>query len=192
MTHILSGAAKMARRINSLGLFLGFALGLPLFGFLYIAVVPSRPTTPAVLTELDGVVSRGGAINLKFKSDRKFDCEVTVARWMYRVVGRDDRGRDIKDYVPLKGNPTNPPVGTGEGLEWYLTLDAPDKLAPGRWFYTYDAWYGCRWGLPIAAVIFGRPHRRGEPVPILVVDPPADTPPAIVSAPGPITVVPTK
>ncbi len=168
-----------------------FAVGGVFSAVATLSTVHPTPTRPISITEVDGYAVRGRYIDLRYKSDRFSDCGATVTRFMYQVAGEDGEGREIRNYVAIPDSMT-PPVSVGMGMQWGHRLPIPDLVTPGQWNYNFIAQYNCRWGLRIGAWLFGRPVRQGVPIPVTVVDPSAGDSPAVVVAPGPVTIVPAE
>ncbi len=184
-------ARVMRATVGDGSFWLGLLPSLALLGGLYLAFMPEQPLTLNSMTTTHAAVVQGRHFSLDIRADVEMDCDGTVHRWIVRRIGTDAMGRPIWDNHPIQ-EPKNPITGTGAGLQWRLTLPLPASVTPGHWFYRSMTLDGCRWGTRIGAAVFGPPRRFSGLVPLTVVQPSADTPPAVVPAIGPVVVVPER
>lgn len=191
MPAMRAAARTFRATIGSPSFWLGLLPSMALIGALYLVFTPEQPINLNAISTSAGTVIQGRFLRLDLRADVGADCESTVQRWIMRRAGTDSAGRAVWDAHPVEAR-YNPIVGVGEDLRWSITLPLPASVGPGRWYYASKTLDHCRWGSHLAAVLFG-PMRRYSPlVPFEVVGPDADTPPAVVSAPGPVVVVPER
>ncbi len=190
MKHASIVVRGLRATFGSASFWLGLLPSMGLLGGLYLALAAEEPINLNSVSAA-GAAVQGRALSLDLRADVAADCEGKVERWAVRWIGTDSSGRRVGDWRPF-APAGNPLVGVGDGLRWRITLPLPATLEPGAWFYVSRTVDGCRWGSRLAAALFGPPRRYSPLVPFTVVEPGADTPPAVVPAIGPVVVVPER
>ena len=162
---------------------LAIIVGLGVGALMVLVLVPRNPIVIGNVREVDGVVVRGQWLELEFNLTRNQQCGARVERWLWHWV---EPG--IKHWVQLDTSGANPPTKIGEAVSYILAIPVPAAVTPGDWFYwsrTYD-YCGLR------SAVFGENIRESANIPVRVIDPYSTTPPQVVTAPGPVLVVPAS
>lgn len=161
------------------------AIGLTVGNGVGFVTQPAAPIQLLDVREVDGAAVLGRRLDLLVRIVKRADCNARVVRWLWQHVEID--GRMVPKYVPLKDD-ANPPVVLNTEVEYILSLAIPADVQPGVWFYTSQTFDGCAWG----SRLWGETVRKSPNIPVRVVAPSPNDPPAVVSAPGPVTVVPAR
>ena len=141
---------------------------------------PRSPVSLADVHLVDAVVYRGKAIVLDFTLTRSILCDSKVDRWLWR---NDDSGRPQWVGLPSR---SNPPTPLGIPVRYQLALPVPAEVTAGNWFYFSRSWDEC----PGPYGLTFRTTRDSGNIPIEIADPPATAPMEIITAPGPVTILP--
>ena len=132
--------------------------------------------------ETDGVVIRGGWLDLDFTLTRMRDCDARVERWLWQ-----DDTDGARRWVPMQAV-ANPPTALGVEVHYKLSLPVPGNIPAGAWHYFSRTRDEC--GNVFSLV--PQTVRDSGDVPVIIVDPPEDAPAQIVAPPGPVTILPSK
>ena len=169
------------RRIATLIVGVCFVIVLGVAGG--IAAYYASPRSPVTLKDVhlvNSVVYRGKAIVLDFTLTRSIICDSKVDRWLYKVV---EGGKRYWVGLPARANP---PTAIGMTVSYQLALPVPPEVASGDWFYFSRSWDEC----PGPFGLVFRTTRDSGDVPVEIVDPPTTSPMEIITAPGPVTILP--
>lgn len=162
--------------------FLAIIVGQGVGAFMVLAFIPRNPIVVGNVREVDGVVVRGQWIELEFSLTRNQQCGAKVERWLWHW---SEPG--VKHWVQLDASGANPPTKVGELSKYILAVPVPSAVTPGEWFYWSRTLDYCG----LRSAIFGENVRESMDIPLTIVDPTTATPPQIVTAPGPVLVVPS-
>ena len=129
-----------------------------------VIVVPivSRPQPVIVedLHEADGIVARGGQIDLMGIRTGASTCPGATQRYLWRKV--EMNGKEVTQLVPLPMTVLPAYVPNGPTL---ITLPVPITVPDGKWFYRAVTLESCSW---LPAWLGGATVRRTADVPVEV------------------------
>ena len=130
--------------------------------------------------EADGVVIRGGWLDLDFTLIRTRLCDAKVERWLWQ-----DAGDGMRRWVAMQAV-ANPPTPIGVETHYRLSLPVPGNIPAGPWHYFSRTRDDCASPFSLVAETV----RDSGNVPVLIVDPPESAPAQIIAPPGPVTILP--
>lgn len=162
------------------------ALGLGVGNAVGFATTPQAPIQLLEVREVDGVAIVGRRLDLYFRLVKHADCDARVSRWLWEWAMVD--GEFVKRKIPLVMPPVNPIIPVGKETSYILSVPIPPDLRPGQYFYESETRDGCGWG----SKLLPESVRQSPSVAVYLTDPSPADPPEVVSAPGPVTVVPAR
>jgi hypothetical protein len=120
----------------------GVAIG-SVFGALVLVVLERTPPVQILAASDAGeIAAHDGRIFIHYKTIRTRMCNMETTRWLYTFVTQPD-GTRIRTNVPVRDSGTTVPAADLGQSEQILSLELPDGLWPGEWFFQTDALDRC-------------------------------------------------
>ena len=163
--HITAMAKRIAHAIKTSWLWavIGFVVCGPCaaLALFWIYSVPAQVVLDA--REVDGAAVRGGTLDIFARVNKNRDCDTNVERWLWQW--HDVKGEKVKDWVPL-AYPSPPPLLPGDDQAYIITMQLPNSVTPGQWYYMSLSRTNCS----LWTRIFGSAPRISAQIPISVTE----------------------